>query len=106
MREYSMEATAGKNPVNHTGKLYNAVALLAADRIVKEVKGVKEAYVRILSRIGNAIDNPQIASAAVVLDRPARISQVRPEIESILNESLNEIRGVTKLILEKRIILF
>ncbi len=106
MREYSMEATAGKNPVNHTGKLYNAVALLAADRIVKEVKGVREAYVRILSRIGNAIDNPQIASAAVVLERPARISQVRPEIELILNESLTEIRGVTNLILQKRIILF
>jgi S-adenosylmethionine synthetase len=56
MRQYSMEATAGKNPVNHTGKLFNAVAILAADRIVKEVKGVREAYVRILSRIGNPID--------------------------------------------------
>src|SRR5271170_2934223 len=33
MRQYSMEATAGKNPVNHTGKLFNAVAIIAADRI-------------------------------------------------------------------------
>ncbi len=50
MRQYSMEATAGKNPVNHTGKLFNAVAILAADRIVKEVPGVREAYVRILEQ--------------------------------------------------------
>ena len=73
---------------------------------MKEVKGVKEAYVRILSRIGSPIDNPQIASAAVVLDKPARMGPLRPEIESILDDSLSEIRGVTKLILEKRIILF
>ena len=78
MRQYSMEATAGKNPVNHTGKLFNAVAILAADRIVKEVKGVREAYVRILSRIGSPIDQPQIASAAIVLEKGRTFSQVKP----------------------------
>ena len=106
MRQYSMEATAGKNPINHTGKIFNAVALLAADKIVKEVKGVREAYVRILSRIGNPIDMPQIASAAVVLDKPARLSRVKPEVIAILDDSLSGIRGVTKLILQKRIVLF
>lgn len=106
MREYSMEATAGKNPVNHTGKLFNAVALIAANRIVKEVKGVNEAYVRILSRIGNPIDLPQIASAAVVLDKTTRLTQVKPEIKSILDESLNDIRSVTRLILNRKLVLF
>jgi S-adenosylmethionine synthetase len=106
MRQYSMEATAGKNPVNHTGKLFNAVAVIAADRIVKEVKGVKEAYVRILSRIGNPIDQPQIASAAVVLEGNTSMSQVRSDAGSILDESLRDIRSVTQLILEKRLILF
>jgi S-adenosylmethionine synthetase len=106
MRQYSMEATAGKNPVNHTGKLFNAVAILAADRIVKEVKGVREAYVRILSRIGSPIDQPLIASAAVVLEKGRTFAQVKPEVQSILDESLAGIRDVTNLILESRIVLF
>jgi S-adenosylmethionine synthetase len=106
MRQYSMEATAGKNPVNHTGKLFNAVAILAADRIVKEVKGVREAYVRILSRIGNPIDQPLIASAALVLAKGTSISQARPEALAVLDESLAEIRDVTNLILESKIVLF
>jgi S-adenosylmethionine synthetase len=101
-----MEATAGKNPVNHTGKLFNAVAILAADRITKEVPGVREAYVRILSRIGSPIDQPQIASAAVVLEKGRSFSQVQPKVQSVLDESLAEIRNVTQLILAQKIVLF
>jgi len=106
MRQYSMEATAGKNPVNHTGKILNALALLTAQQIVKEVHGVRESYVRVLSRIGKPIDQPLIASAAVVLERGRRLSAVNSEIESILDDSLQNIRRVTDLILQKKIELF
>ena len=106
MRQYSMEATAGKNPVNHTGKLYNALAILAAKRIVDEVKGVNEAYVRVLSRIGRPIDDPQIASAAVVLENGTKMSAVRGDVESILDESLSDVKRVTGLILHKKLLLF
>jgi S-adenosylmethionine synthetase len=106
MRQYSMEATAGKNPVNHTGKLYNAVAVQAAAQIADEVKGVREVYVRILSRIGSPIDQPQIASAAVILEKGTKMSNVRSEVEGILDDQLRDIRNITDLILEKRVILF
>lgn len=106
MRQYSMEATAGKNPVNHTGKLYNAVAVHAAAQIAEEVKGVREAYVRILSRIGSPIDQPQIASAAVVLEKGKTMSGVKSDVEGILDDQLRDIRKITDLILEKRVILF
>ena len=106
MRQYSMEATAGKNPVNHTGKLYNAVAVHAAEQIADEVKGVRECYVRILSRIGSPIDQPQIASAAVILEKGTKMSNVRAEVEGILDDQLRDIRNITNLILEKRVILF
>jgi S-adenosylmethionine synthetase len=106
MRQYSMEATAGKNPVNHTGKILNALSVLTAREIVKKIPSVKESYVRILSRIGKPIDQPLIASAAVVLEDGARISAVTGEIESIMNESLEDIRRVTNLILKKKIELF
>jgi len=106
MRQYSMEATAGKNPINHTGKLFNALAILAAEKIVKEVPGIKEAYVRVLSRIGFPIDQPQIASAAVILEKGKKLSGVQGDIESILDDSLKDIRGVTNLILAQRVRLF
>jgi len=106
MRQYSMEATAGKNPVNHTGKILNALSVLTAREIVKQCPSVKEAYVRVLSRIGRPIDQPLVASAAVVLEDGARISKVNGDIESILNDSLSDIRRVTNLILQKKIELF
>ena len=76
MRQYSMEATAGKNPINHTGKLFNALAIVAAERIAKEVPGVSESYVRILSRIGY----PIILSKAFVIDSAiiARVTLTLP----------------------------
>jgi S-adenosylmethionine synthetase len=106
MRQYSMEATAGKNPVNHTGKIFNALALLSARQIAKEVKGVREVYVRILSRIGNPIDQPQIASAALVLEKGVTLSSVRGDVLSILDNSFKGIDKITDKILGGEIDLF
>jgi len=106
MRQYSMEATAGKNPVNHTGKILNALSVLTAREIVKKLPTVKEVYVRVLSRIGNPIDQPLVASSAVVLERGTRLSSVSGDIESIMNDSLADIRRVTRLILNRKIELF
>jgi S-adenosylmethionine synthetase len=106
MRQYSMEATAGKNPVNHTGKILNALAILTAQDIVRKLPTVKEAYVRLLSRIGNPIDQPLVASSAVVLERGTRLSSVSGDLESIMNDSLTNIRRVTKLILKRKVELF
>jgi S-adenosylmethionine synthetase len=106
MRQYSMEATSGKNTVNNTGKILNALAVLAARDIVKRVPAVREAYVRVLSRIGKPIDQPIIASAAVVLDKGARLSSVSGDIESMLDDSLSGIKKVTQMILQRKIELF
>ena len=106
MREYSMEATAGKNPVNHTGKILNALAVLTARDIVEKVPTVREAYVRILSRIGKPIDQPLVASAAVVMERGSRVSAAEEDIKSIMDGSLADIRRVTGMILQKKIELF
>jgi S-adenosylmethionine synthetase len=106
MRQYSMEATAGKNPVNHTGKILNALAVLTARQIVEECPSVRESYVRVLSRIGKPIDQPLIASAAVVMEDGSSVSKVNGDIEAIMDESLSDIRRVTNMILHKKIELF
>jgi S-adenosylmethionine synthetase len=101
-----MEASAGKNPVNHTGKIYNVLAQIVADKIAAEVQGVKEVYVRMLSRIGSPIDQPQVCSSAVVLETGVPLSAVESEITSIVDEELANITRLTQLILDGKATLF
>ncbi|MFC2162596.1 methionine adenosyltransferase [Candidatus Altiarchaeota archaeon] len=63
-RPMSMEATSGKNPVNHVGKLYNLLSKEIAREIADE--GAEQVYVRILSQIGHPIDQPLCADVQVI----------------------------------------
>jgi S-adenosylmethionine synthetase len=58
LREMSLEAAAGKNPVSHVGKTYNVAAREAA-RALAGRPGVSEAVVALVSRIGCPLDEPQ-----------------------------------------------
>ena len=65
-RPMSLEATCGKNPINHVGKIYNLLSTEAARQIAAEVQGIDEVYIKILSQIGKPIDEPHIASIQIV----------------------------------------
>ncbi len=106
LRECSMEASAGKNPVNHTGKLFNILAQRIADKVYNEVKGIREVYTRILSCIGNPIDQPQIASVALVLEQGISLSSIRADVESITEEQISKVTDLTSLILSGSIRFF
>ena len=101
MRPCSMEASAGKNPINHTGKLFNFLAQRTADMIHKEVKGIKEVYIHMLSRIGNPINQPKIANVSIVLEEGISLSSIESEIEAITNEQIQRVTDITQLILSK-----
>jgi S-adenosylmethionine synthetase len=60
-RPMTMESVAGKNPVNHVGKLYNIAASLIAEAIVRDLPDVAAAECYLVSRIGHPIDDPQVA---------------------------------------------
>lgn len=57
-RPMSLEAAAGKNPVNHIGKIYNLLATEMAMDIVKQYPGIVECNIAIMSQIGKRIDEP------------------------------------------------
>jgi len=105
-RPMSLEATAGKNPVNHTGKIYNVLAQRIANRIVEEEKQVREVYVKILSRIGHPLDQPQIASAELVVEDGTPWNVVQDNISSIIDAELQDVRSVQQQILEGKARLF
>ncbi|MEK6839250.1 MAG: methionine adenosyltransferase, partial [Candidatus Thermoplasmatota archaeon] len=98
-RPMSLEATAGKNPVTHVGKLYNILAYEAALRIVKDLQGaIKEIWIRIVSQIGKPIDHPQAATAQCILEKGANVSSVEREVTAILDEELENIHKLTEKI--------
>ena len=106
-RPMSMEATAGKNPVTHVGKMYNILANLIANDIAKELKGdVLEVNVRLLSQIGKPIDQPQTASIQPLLADGVKMSSVKKEIRGITDCWLEDICKITDLIVKGKVTTF
>lgn len=59
-RAMSLEATAGKNPIGHVGKIYNVLAMEIAHDLAARTDGV-EVGVQLLSSIGGPVDAPELA---------------------------------------------
>ncbi|WFO76151.1 methionine adenosyltransferase [Desulfurococcaceae archaeon MEX13E-LK6-19] len=106
MRPMSLEATAGKNPVNHVGKIYNVAASIIANRIYREVKGVREVYVKLLSQIGKPIDQPLIADVKVVPEGNELPAHIISDIRGIVDDELARITRLTDLILRGEALLY
>lgn len=87
-RPMSLEAAAGKNPVSHTGKLYNVLAQRIAARITDELEGVEEAYCYLLSRIGAPVSEPQLADVGLRLADPGMLDALQPRAAKIVRAEL------------------
>ncbi len=89
MRPMSIEAIAGKNPINHVGKIYNVVATRAA-REIAESEGVKEAYVTLVSKIGAPLTEPLLRAVEIRGElRPDENEEKR--IEAVIDRHLEGI---------------
>ncbi len=94
-RPMSMEATSGKNPVNHIGKIYNLLSTEIARTVVQEVDGIRDLQIRLLSQIGRPIDEPHVADAKVVTDAGHDLHAIEPEIHEIIEQGLSDVSEVT-----------
>ena len=105
-RPMSMEATSGKNPVTHIGKIYNIMSKLIADDIAKNIGGDAEIRVRLLSQIGKPISEPLNASIDIVTvdaDKNPKLPKWKAEAEAISTEWLDNIDKVTDLIINGKV---
>jgi S-adenosylmethionine synthetase len=94
-RPMSMEATSGKNPVNHIGKIYNLLSTDIAEAVVAEVDGIRDLQVRLLSQIGRPIDEPHVADAQVVTEEGVAVAEIEEEATAIIDERLATVTDVT-----------
>jgi S-adenosylmethionine synthetase len=99
-RPMSMEATSGKNPVNHIGKIYNLLSTRMAHAVVDEVDGIRDLRVRLLSQIGRPIDEPQVADAHVVTEPGVALSDIEGDVRRILDRELADVTGVTQQVID------
>jgi S-adenosylmethionine synthetase len=110
MRPVSLEATAGKNPVNHVGKIYNVLAKLIAEKVYEERKDLfSDVYVELLSQIGKPVDRPLIASVKLVPRDIAMSSipaHVKEDVVAIVDSYLSNITKTTELVLNDQVTLF
>ncbi|VVB69530.1 S-adenosylmethionine synthase [uncultured archaeon] len=97
-RPMSLEATCGKNPINHVGKIYNLLSTEAAAQIATEVKGIEEVYIKILSQIGKPIDQPHIASVQIVPKEGVDINTVEAGAMEVLDEWLANIPKLQQML--------
>jgi S-adenosylmethionine synthetase len=99
-RSMSMEATSGKNPVNHIGKIYNLLSTQIAEAVVDEVAGIEEVRVRLLSQIGQPIDSPHVADASLVTADGVSIADVETEVEAVVDRELAAVTSITERVIK------
>jgi S-adenosylmethionine synthetase len=91
-RPIGTEAAAGKNPVSHVGKIYNALTHQIARKICDQVPEVAETTVWLLSQIGIPIDQPAIAAAQVVMNDGAVLDKrIQGRITEVIDGELANI---------------
>jgi S-adenosylmethionine synthetase len=105
-RSASLEAACGKNPISHVGKVYNVLALLAAQDIIERVPTVREASVYVLSQIGAPLDQPLVATAMVRPVDSALTSSIQSDVQDVLDEHLAQVGSIRTRILNQELSLF
>ena len=99
-RPMSMEATSGKNPVNHIGKIYNLLSTELAESVVDEVEGIRQLQVRLLSQIGQPIDRPHIADANLITEEGVTVADIEDEVQAAIDDELAGVTDVTERVIE------
>ncbi len=95
-RPMSMEATSGKNPINHVGKIYNILSTEMANDIANSVEGVKQVNIMLLSQIGKPIDQPKAATSQLILEDGYKMEDINKKVESIMDRWLEDISSITE----------
>jgi S-adenosylmethionine synthetase len=95
-RPMSMEATSGKNAVNHIGKIYNLLSTEIAETVVDEVDGIRDLQIRLLSQIGKPIDRPHVADAHLVTEDGVSVADIEAEVTAIVDRELADVTSVTE----------
>jgi S-adenosylmethionine synthetase len=103
-RSMTLEAAAGKNPVNHVGKIYSVLASEMALSIAKEYPDIEDINIILLSQIGKPIDQPKVASVNIITK--GDFERMRTDIRREVDQRLEAITETTNKIVFGKVPLF
>lgn len=90
-RPAGAEAIAGKNPVSHIGKIYNALSFKMADEIHKGISSIDEVTVWMYNIIGRPVNDPKAIVVEPITKQGQLIESDRKQIQKIISENLANI---------------
>lgn len=96
LRPMSLEAAAGKNPVSHVGKIYNALARRMAETIVTAVAEVNEAHCLIVSRIGAPVSEPALVHLRLATRDGAPPDRFRARATELVADHLARVEELSR----------
>jgi len=101
-RPMSLEAAAGKNPVTHVGKLYNALAGIIAEALCAELDQVAAAQCMLVSRIGHPITDPALVEIRIATADGTPVEDLRSRVEEIASARIANVTELAEDFLEGR----
>ena len=91
-RPAGAEAIAGKNPVSHIGKIYNALSFKMADQIHSNISSIDEVTVWMYNIIGRPVSDPKAIVVEPIAKENKTISDSdKKQIQNIISENLANI---------------
>lgn len=99
-RPMVMEATAGKNPVSHPGKLYPVAAHRIARRLTGFCPGVEDAECYLQSRIGQPLDEPRLLEVRLRTEAGGGVEDYRSRVEEVAAEELGRLDDLWREVLD------
>jgi S-adenosylmethionine synthetase len=102
-RPMTLEATAGKNPISHTGKIYNICARTIVSAILKEYPELEQTACYIVSEIGKPINQPQAINVELNAERYVKIER---DVQAIVEEKMRDLPSLWKTIVKREYSLF
>jgi len=102
-RPMSMEATSGKNPITHIGKIYNIMSRLIAEDVAEKVSEDVEVRVRLLSQIGKPVSHPLNADVQLVSEDQTSLPKWKKDAEAIVENWLDNVDKVSEMIINGKV---
>lgn len=70
---------------------------------MKEVEGVNQVHMMILSQIGSPIDKPRAASAQLILEKGYEMNKVKNEVQGVMDSWLADINKITEMLIQGKL---
>jgi S-adenosylmethionine synthetase len=102
-RPMSLEALAGKNPVNHVGKLYNVAARAIAEALVAADTQIDHAQCMLLSTIGAPITEPAVIDVRLAARDGRPAEAFRSLVDDVAHDHLRRLPALLDLFAQGRI---